>query len=171
LISDLRGRKVRLIDPVALYLLNRTGPIPLETLRAMTEEIQPGARRQAILQVLAVALALAFVIGGNFVYFRFVSTWKGADPVLLTIYGVQLVVIFGGPFMAYRAARRAYASRIMAVMLRYLHCPYCGYDIHGLPVAPEDSATVCPECGCAWRLKDAGTTGNTADKPERCITK
>ena len=27
-----------------------------------------------------------------------------------------------------------------------------GYDLRQLPVDPEDRATVCPECGCAWIL-------------------
>ena len=39
-------------------------------------------------------------------------------------------------------------------MLKHLRCPHCGYDIRGLPTAPEDVATECPECGCAWRLED-----------------
>ena len=35
---------------------------------------------------------------------------------------------------------------------RFLRCPHCGYDIRGLPTDPEDGATICPECGCAWQL-------------------
>jgi transcription initiation factor TFIIIB Brf1 subunit/transcription initiation factor TFIIB len=37
-------------------------------------------------------------------------------------------------------------------MLKHLRCPHCGYDLRGLAADPEDGATVCPECGCAWRL-------------------
>jgi transcription initiation factor TFIIIB Brf1 subunit/transcription initiation factor TFIIB len=37
-------------------------------------------------------------------------------------------------------------------MLKHRRCPHCGYDIRGLPVDPQDGATVCPECGCAWEL-------------------
>ena len=40
------------------------------------------------------------------------------------------------------------------VMLSHLRCPHCGYDIRGLAPAPEDCATVCPACGCAWILGD-----------------
>ena len=40
----------------------------------------------------------------------------------------------------------------LATWIEHLRCPYCGYDIRGLPVDPSDGATVCPECGCAWRV-------------------
>jgi hypothetical protein len=34
--------------------------------------------------------------------------------------------------------------------VRFGHCPACGYDIRGIPAAP-DGCTVCPECGAAWK--------------------
>ena len=33
-----------------------------------------------------------------------------------------------------------------------LRCPHCGYDLRELPGDPDDGATVCPGCGCAWKL-------------------
>ena len=39
------------------------------------------------------------------------------------------------------------------VMLQHLRCPHCGYDLRLLPTDPKDGASVCPECGCAWRLE------------------
>ena len=47
-------------------------------------------------------------------------------------------------------------GNVMAAMLKHLRCPHCGYDIRELPVDPKDGATVCPECGCAWKLADSG---------------
>ncbi len=52
-------------------------------------------------------------------------------------------------------ARAKYGNRVASVMLEHRHCPRCGYDIRSLPADTEDGATVCPECGCAWKLGDA----------------
>jgi hypothetical protein len=56
-------------------------------------------------------------------------------------------------------ARRARHKRIRNIMLQHLRCPHCGYDLRLLPTAPGDGATVCPECGCAWRLPPPATAG------------
>jgi hypothetical protein len=152
-IRDARGRQVSELDPVKLHLLNQRSVIPAETLRSMTDQILPGARRQRLLQTLSVACGFLLVVGGNVVYFRYFSTWKGLDPVIGTIYVVQVIVILSGPVIAYRIARSRYAKGIALVMLTHRHCPHCGYDIRGLPVDSQDGATICPECGCAWQLE------------------
>jgi hypothetical protein len=154
-IDDARGRRVTQLDPVKLHLLNQRSVIPAEALRSMVDQILPGARRQRLFQILSLALGFILIVGGNIIYFRHFSTWKGFDPVNVTIYVVQLVIILSGPLLAFRIARAKYVSRVASVMLKHRHCPHCGYDIRGLPVDPTDGATVCPECGCAWDL-DAG---------------
>jgi len=151
-IKDAHGRKVTQLDPVRLHLLNQRFIIPAETLRSMTDQIMPNARRQRLLQVLSAALGLTVVVGGNLIYFTCFSTWKGFDPVNVTIYVVQVAVIFSGPALALRAAKTKYASRVASVMLEHRHCPHCGYDIRNLPANPADGSTTCPECGCAWVL-------------------
>lgn len=151
-IKDAHGRPASLTDPVKLHLLNRDSIIPADTLRSMADKIMPGARRQRLLQLLSVALGLIVVIGGNVVYFRYFSRWKGLDPVLTTIYVVQGVVILSGPVLAFRLAKARYVQRVAAVMLEHRHCPHCGYDLRGSRADAHDGATVCPECGCAWRL-------------------
>ena len=157
-IEDARGRPVRQLDPVKLHLLNQHSLIPAETLRSMADQIMPGARRQRLLQALSVASGVLLIVGGNIIYFRYFSTWKGLDPVIGTIYAIQAVVILSGPLIAYRVAKSRYAKRVALVMLRHRHCPHCGYDIRGLPADPGDGTTVCPECGCAWRLGDSGAS-------------
>jgi hypothetical protein len=151
-VKDARGRPVSQLDPVKLHLLNQRSIIPARTLRAMADQIMPGARRQRLLQVFAVALGFLVVVGGTIIYFSYVSTWKGFDSVNVTIYGIQVVVILSGPLLAFRMARAKYVRRVASVMLDHRHCPHCGYDIRGLSTDPSDGATVCPECGCAWRL-------------------
>lgn len=149
-IKDARGRSVRLVDPVRLHLLNQRSIIPVETLRTMTDELLPGAKRQRMLQLLSLALGFLVVVGGTIIYFRYFSSWKGFDPVNVTIYTVQFVIIVSGPVLAFRMARAKYAGRIVSVMLAHRHCPHCGYDIRGLPPSADDGSTVCPECGSAW---------------------
>jgi hypothetical protein len=152
-INDARGREVTQLDPVKLHLLSGRSVIPAETLRSMADQILPGARRQRLLQVLSVALGILVVVGGNIIYFRWFSAWKGFDPVNVMIYVVQFLVILSGPVLAFHMARARYVSRVASVLLKHRHCPHCGYDLRGSRPDPTDGATVCPECGCAWRLE------------------
>ena len=152
------GRSVKGLDPVRAYLLKLRTPMPADTLRAVAEEILPGVRRQRLTQIGIVVFGFVFVFGGNYVYFRFVSTWKGLDPVLVSIYALQVLVMLSGPILAFRMARRRYASRIGQTLLKYRHCPHCAYDIRGLPTHEATGTTICPECGCAWHINDANTT-------------
>ncbi|MHC4970587.1 MAG: hypothetical protein ACYTF4_18500 [Planctomycetota bacterium] len=151
-IKDARGRTVSQLDPVKLHLLNMHSVIPAQALRPMADQLFPGARRQRLVQVLSVPLCFGFVIGGTVIYFKYFSTWKGFDPVNMTIYVIQVVVILSGPLLMFRLARAKYVSRVASVMLAHCRCPHCGYDLHGLGSDEADGCTVCPECGCAWRL-------------------
>ncbi len=153
-IKDARGRDVSPTDPVRLHMLNQQSGIPAPVLRSMADEILPGAKRQRILQVLSVALAVLVVVGGNIIYFRYFSNWAGLDPVNTTIYVVQTLVILSGPYIAYRLAKAQYQGRVASVMLAHRYCPHCSYNIRGLTTDSTDGATVCPECGCAWRLPE-----------------
>ena len=152
-LEDARGRKVTQLDPVKLHLLNQRSIIPAETLRSMADQIMPGARRQRLFQVVSAACGFLLIVGGNVVYFRYFSTWKGIDPVMVTIYVLQVIVILSGPLIAYRIAKGQYAARVARVMLEHRHCTHCGYDMRGLPTDTSDGTTVCPECGCAWMLE------------------
>ena len=151
-IKDARGRLVTQFDPVKAQVLNQTTPVPAETLRTIANDVLPGVRRQKLIQAASVVFGFAFVIGGNIIYFRYFSSWSGLDPVRTAIYALQIVVLFSGPVIVFRMARSQYAGRVAETMLRHLRCPHCGYDIRCLPTSPPDGATVCPECGCAWRL-------------------
>ena len=152
--TDARGRRVTQLDPVAMHVLNYSGTIPVDKLSEIADEIRPKAKRQGLFQALTVLFGLLFVIGGNVFYFSYFSTWKGLDPIGVTIYVIQFVVIVSGPLIAYRLARGSYANRITPVMLKYSLCPHCGYDLRLLPASPNDGATTCPECGCAWLIDD-----------------
>ena len=68
---------------------------------------------------------------------------------------VPYVGILVGMFSSWISLRNARHKKIGKVMLQHRRCPHCGYDIRLLPANPEDDATVCPECGCAWKLGDS----------------
>jgi hypothetical protein len=70
------------------------------------------------------------------------------------LWPVNLAVFAIGAIQFWRSGRKARAKLVCAVMLKHLRCPHCGYDIRGLPSSPDDGATICPECGSAWRLED-----------------
>ncbi len=151
-IKDARGRIVTRYDPVRTYLLRQGSPISAETLEAMANELLPGVKKKRLVQIASVVAGVLLVVGGNLVYFRWFSSWKGLDPVNTTIYIVQAIVLVSGPVIAFRMARTEYSNLIVATMLKYRRCLHCGYDLRLLPVDAADGATVCPECGCAWRL-------------------
>ncbi len=157
--KDARGRKVTQLDPVTMRVLNQYDVIPVETLRKLAEEIDPGEvwkrQRAIILSVLGILAAYVFF----FLYFRFLARGSWRDPVMLTVYVGYLVLPPVVVYVQFRKARRARWERIRGAMLKHLRCPHCGYDIRGLPIDPEDGATVCPECGCAWRLDDRRIAG------------
>jgi len=150
-IQDEQGRSVSQLDPVRQDLLHLESIIPADTLRMITDELLPGARRQRRIQLWSMALSFALVVGGTFAYFRYFSSWKGFDLVNTSIYLLQALLIFGTPFLVLRQAQRQYAGRVKEVMLRHRRCPHCGYDLRG-SVRDAKELTRCPECGCVWTL-------------------
>jgi hypothetical protein len=71
----------------------------------------------------------------------------------------SLVFLCSIPWVAWYSAKLRRFDKIAAAMLKYLRCPHCGYDLRMLPTGREDGATICPECGCAWRLGNGDTVG------------
>jgi hypothetical protein len=148
---------VTLLDPYTLNLLRRYDVIDAEALRATATELGPGVTKWhrriywigVVVGLYSVGSALFSRVrsGGGL---RFLGIGDAAIVFLF-------IVLFGGLYLYMHGARRRRMRRVRDVMVRHLRCPHCGYDIRGLPTAPEDGATVCPECGCAWRLADAST--------------
>jgi len=159
--GDARGRPVRLLDPYELHLRRRYDVIPADVLPGIAAGVGFGLPRwQRLGYLLCVALFLACV--------AFLVVWKlirqvGLDAREWVLWPVNLAVFALGATQFWRSGRRARAERVRAVMLQHLRCPHCGYDLRGLPVDPADGATVCPECGCAWRLRDIQSTTEHCD--------
>ena len=149
-VRDARGRRVKQLDPVALRLSRRNDVIEAGVLRAIT--LEKSARmpwfKWAVL-LLSIILFLG-VIG-----IVSLDLFKGRLPT--TRHRGQLALMsycLVWPYIIWWHARRQRFARTASAMLKYLRCPHCGYDLRMLPVDPDDGATVCPECGCAWKLDE-----------------
>lgn len=161
-IIDARGRRVSQLDPVMMHLLHRPGIIPSDVLREIAQQVGLGITRAtqgalwasiAGLVCLGIALAICTtrIARGSIstaTFFRSLVPYTGVCAGLVS------------SWIALRNARHRQTGN---VMLQHLRCPHCGYDLRLLPTDPEDGATVCPECGCAWRLEDASSPGGQGD--------
>lgn len=155
-IKDARGRSVTQLDPVRLHVWHRYDSVDAETLHTIVEDLEPGTakmRRRTIIIVPSVIVALVL---GVMVLYHFSDASARRDLIsTLTnpvIMGPNLVCCLLVPWIA---ARQARLKRVQFAMLKHRRCPHCGYDLRMLPVVPEDGATVCPECGCAWLIDEA----------------
>jgi hypothetical protein len=157
-IKDARGRRVTQLDPVALHLLRRHDVIEADVLRAIVHEkgVRIGGKERASLIVGVVGL---LTIGGFFIRSLLVESF-GAAPYARSSAVVYFALM---PWCVWMYVKRSRVGKIAAAMLKYCRCPHCGYDLRMLPVDLEDGATLCPECGCAWRLENAGSAGDRSD--------
>jgi hypothetical protein len=150
-VPDARGRRAAMLDPYALYLFRRHDIIPAEPLATLAREIgtglSPKLRRLVI--VLGVVAGLSAVIFAIFCVDMLIHRQLTRIFEKAPLFTLQL---WFWPLIIWLNAKRVRYKRIQAVMLKHLRCPHCGYDLRGLPTAPEDGATICPECGYAWRL-------------------
>jgi len=138
-----------------MHVLRRHNTIPTETLARIAEEIGPGVRKwQGWLFLILEITPLAIVIGGYIavVFFGWVT-----DALGIALWAVIAVCVVIGITGFLLSARRKRLTRVAAVMLKHLRCPHCGYDLRLLPTDPADGATVCPECGSAWRVQNVDT--------------
>jgi len=151
-IRDARGRKVTQLDPVAMHLLRRHDVIEAETLRAIANEkgVRVTAWERAALIVAVLALVAVcglfvteLILGG-------LTDAAYAKHASVVFYVLML-------WMTWCIIRRLRFGHVKAAMLRHGRCPHCGYDLKNLAVDERDGATVCPECGCGWKLSDEAT--------------
>lgn len=164
-IKDARGRLVTQLDPVALYLLRQHSVIDVDVLRAIAHE--PGVQIARWERVsLLVGIIGALLVIGLFTYALVSGDIR--DAPLAKSSG--LVLLCATPFAVWYGTKRSRFAHVAAAMLKHLRCPHCGYDLRGLPADPSDDASVCPECGRAWRVSQVqaadslgtGASGATA---------
>lgn len=153
-IKDARGRAVTPLDPVAMHLLRRHDVIGADVLRAIANEQSVRITRSERTSLI-VGIVLLFTVAGAFVHSLFKGDF-GGGPLARTSSLAWFSLL---PWVMWIGIRRARFGNVSTTMLKYRRCPHCGYDLRLLPTDPEDGATVCPECGCAWRLNGFRATG------------
>ena len=163
-IREARGRKVTQLDPVAMHLLRQHSVIEADALQAIAHEKGvriTGQERASLI----VGLAGALLVIGLFSHAVLTGDIRGA-PLAKS---ASLVFLCSIPFVAWYRAKRCRFGKVAAAMLKYLRCPHCGYDLRLLPADPDDGATICPECGCAWQLSHAPNAPAPAPtEPSEC---
>ncbi len=155
-IKDARGQRITLLDPVLMHYRRRHDVIEAGALREIARDIGSGwpIPGQCIFATLWGITLVAMVIA------HFVK-WGGGlwlhprERRLLLILAVLFVVNLAVVWVSSRIVRRKKTCR---TLLKHSRCPHCGYSLRGLPKDTDDGATVCCECGCAWRL-DRGEEG------------
>lgn len=147
-IRDARGHSVTQLDPIGMYLLRQHEVIDADALRAIAHErgVRITAKERA---GLIVGVVCALLVIGLFTHAVFTGDIRGATYAK----SASLIFMCSIPWIIWHTIRRARFGQVASVMLKYNRCPHCGYDLRLLPPDPKDGATVCPECGCAWRLE------------------
>ncbi len=154
-IKDDRGRKVTQLDPIALRMLRQHEVIEAETLRRITQE--PGVGLQTVERI-----AFFCQVGGACLVVCFFSyeTITGGIRDAFTAKSVGLLYLCMLPWIVWFGIKKKRFSSIKPALLKHHRCPHCGYDLRGLQADPSGGATICPECGCAWKLPAAETPAN-----------
>ncbi len=133
-------------------MLRRYDVIPAEPLAQVARALGSGLTRLArLFLVLGILCSLIGVIAFVDYLVQAVRAGRGLGWPLPKL--LLLANCWVGPFVIWVGACHIRSGRIRSVMLKHLRCPHCGYDLRMLPTDSEDGATVCPECGCAWRLE------------------
>lgn len=151
-VKDARDRPVTPLDPYELNLLRRHDVIPAEILRRIAAQVGlgvPKGQRRAYF-----AFGLVFLGIWAFLFIWQAVRGSGLDTLARILGSVGVMLFAIGAVVFWWGGRRARARRICAIMLEHLRCPHCGYDLRLLPTDSTDGTTVCPECGCAWKIND-----------------
>lgn len=145
-----------MLDPYSLYLFRRHEIIPAEPLAKLAQEIGSGLppRLRGLVIAFGVVAGIGAVIFVVFCIDMLIHRQWTRIFEKAPLFTLQL---WFWPLIVWVIAKRRRYERIQTVMLKYLRCPHCGNDMRGLPIAPEDNATICPECGHAWHLPQEPT--------------
>ena len=159
-IKDARGRDVTQLDPFTLRLLRRHDVMPADALDAVAREIGSGltkAPRVLFIIGLVCLFVCVFAIGAKCVEMLLAGSFSLIE---LARTASRMGGVWVGPVILWVGACRIRSQKTARVMLKHRRCPHCGYDLRGSITDSTDGATVCSECGCAWRV-------DTAVEPEK----
>ena len=152
-LKDARGRSVTMLDPYVLHLTRQRSVIPAEPLAEIAREVRSGIEHlpRWVVRVCAIVWGLAVLV---YVVYCVDLLRRGRLSDLFGTPGIMMSSLCFLPALFWYGAKHLRFARTRETMLKHLRCPHCGYDLRMLPTDPEDGATTCPECGCAWRLDD-----------------
>lgn len=154
-LTDARQRTVSVLDPIRMHLLRQHDPIPAELLAAIARDLVPGLGRGWRVRLWVFLLMATGGFGIGLLHMR--VSGAPLHEYLYILPGLVLAVIaLASIWYGLRLTR---LRHVRDLLLRRLRCSHCGYDLRGLPTDPEDGATVCPECGCAWKLDESQAGG------------
>ncbi len=160
-IKDARGRNVTQLDPITMRLLRQHDVIPAEPLAEVAADLGSGLTKLTrFFFVLGIVFAAPGVIAFVVHLIRILRAGGMVWPLPKWLLLANVWVV---PFALWITACQLRSRRIRLVMIKHLRCPHCGYDLRMLPTDPEDGVTVCPECGCAWRLEGSQGVGGRSD--------
>jgi hypothetical protein len=144
------------LDPVALHVWHRFDLMDREVLQDIVEELEPGtAKMRRRLIVLIPGSLFLLALGIAALYYFSDSSLRRDLVSLLTNPAIIVPSVVWCVIIPWLTGRQARLKRARFAMLKHRRCPHCGYDLRLLPTDPDDGATVCPECGCAWHIDDA----------------
>jgi hypothetical protein len=160
-ITDARGRRVKQLDPVTMCLLRQHSTVDADVLHNIAHErgVRITRKERALL---IIGIVGALLVIGLFTHGAVTGDLKGAPLAKSS----SLIFMCSIPWIVWYSIKRVRFGKVAAAMLKHLRCPHCGYDLRLLPTDPKDGATVCPECGCAWKLDDHRGAG--PDVPGAC---
>ncbi|MHC5005783.1 MAG: hypothetical protein ACYTGF_00310 [Planctomycetota bacterium] len=152
-ITDARGRRVAQLDPVSMHYLRQRNVIDAETLRQLAAEIGFGWPRfvKVLFFVVIADLTICLVVSGVDFFKQVVFGGAGVGSFALTRL-LPLTPLWAFPMLIWFVSAKVRFKRVRNAMLRHGRCPHCGYDLKGLPADEPVGATLCPECGCSWKL-------------------
>ena len=152
-IRDARGRRATQLDPVSMHYLRRRDVIDAETLRTLAAEIGVGWPRfvKILFFVVIADLIICLTVSGIDFFREVVFGGTGLGAFIISRL-LPLTPLWALPMMIWFVSSQVRFKRVCRVMLKHGRCPHCGYDLRNLPADETDGATVCPECGCAWKL-------------------
>ena len=154
-ITDARERGVTQLDPVTMHALHQHDVIEADVLRAIAHEpgveTTGGERASLIGGVVALCLVIGFFLQS--IVMKDLSAAPFARSAPLVYFSIV-------PWVFWVGLKRARFGRVAAAILKHRRCPHCGYSLQGLATDEQDDATVCPECGCAWKLTPASVSGD-----------
>lgn len=149
-IRDARGRIITQLDPIALIILRQHKVIDADCLRNIANE--KGVRVKTVERIaLVFGICGAAAVVGLFTFELITGGIR--DGRLAKSASLFYLCIL--PWIMWFGIKRKRFVNVKSALLKYRRCPHCGYDLRGLPADPADTATICPECGCAWKLTES----------------